>query len=369
MPACDTFINFPVVRPYMGIPPWLRQKAEYYLSNLALIWLAIAFYRTNSYYAGFLRHDTQQLLLLIAAAYTVFGLLFYAFLPLKRLSEPKGAIIIRALLRLALETKEYLKNFTLKTGFQPPKIAFHEKTAILFMLVKIFFLPIMANFLFSNLHDIQNNFASWQAQGFTLAVQPFNSAIYPLLLALILFIDTAYFSFGYAVESSWLGNKVRSVEPTAFGWIVALVCYPPFNTFFSNYIGSYADDYTRFPSEGLTMALRLVVLALFLIYLWATLALGAKCSNLTNRGIVSHGPYAFVRHPAYAAKNLAWLATLVPLISIANPVHTAAMLASTGVWALVYFLRAITEERHLIADKDYQEYCRKVRYRFIPGIF
>lgn len=353
----------------MGVQSGLRQKAEYYLSNLALIWLAIAFYRANSYYAGFLRQDTQQLLFLMAAAYTVLGLLFYAFLPLKHLSESKGATLLRILLRLALETKEYLKNFTLKIGHSPPKIAPYEKTALLFLLVKIFFLPIMVNFLFSNLRDIQNSFAIWQGQGLAATAQSFNSAIYPLLLALILLIDTAYFSFGYAVESSWLGNKVRSVEPTAFGWMVALVCYPPFNTLFGNYIGSYANDYTRFPSEGLTLALRLAVLALFLIYLWATLALGAKCSNLTNRGIVSRGPYAFVRHPAYAAKNLAWIMTLAPLISIANPAHTAAILASTGVWALIYFLRAITEERHLIADEDYQEYCRKVRYRFIPGVF
>ncbi len=352
----------------MGVQSGLRQRAEYYLSNLVIIWLAIAFYRTNSYYAGFLRQDTQQLLFLMAVAYTVLGLLFYAFLPLKHLSESKGATLIRTLLRLALETKEYLKSFTLKIGHAPPKISPHEKTVLLFMLVKLFFLPLMINFLFSNMHDIQNNFAIWQAQGFA-TMQSLNSVIYPLLLALILFIDTAYFSFGYAVESSWLGNKVRSVEPTAFGWIVTLVCYPPFNTFFGSYVGSYANDYTRFPSEGLTLALRLVVLALFLIYLWATLALGAKCSNLTNRGIVSHGPYAFVRHPAYAAKNLAWIVTLAPLISIANPVHIAAMLASTGAWALIYFLRAITEERHLIADKDYQEYCKKVRYRFIPGVF
>ena len=33
------------------------------------------------------------------------------------------------------------------------------------------------------------------------------------------------------------------------------------------------------------------------IYSWASVALGFKASNLTNRGIVSHGPYAYVRHP------------------------------------------------------------------------
>jgi protein-S-isoprenylcysteine O-methyltransferase Ste14 len=38
-------------------------------------------------------------------------------------------------------------------------------------------------------------------------------------------------------------------------------------------------------------------------------------------------------------------------------------------WSLLYFLRAITEERHLGNDPDYREYCKKVRYRFVPGVW
>ncbi|MBI2581101.1 isoprenylcysteine carboxylmethyltransferase family protein [Candidatus Woesearchaeota archaeon] len=250
-----------------------------------------------------------------------------------------------------------------------PKIDQHEKTVLLFVLVKVFFLPLMLNFLFNSLNNFQNGLGVWRAQEFAISMQSFNSVIYPALVALIFVIDTAYFSFGYAIESSWLRNTVRSVEPTFFGWIVTLACYPPFNAFFGNYVGWYANDYVQLSTEGLTFTLRIAVLVLFLIYVWATIALGAKCSNLTNRGIVSRGPYAFVRHPAYVAKNLAWAITVLPLITSANPVHSAAILATTGAWALVYFFRAITEERHLIADKDYQEYCKKVRYRFIPGVF
>ncbi len=50
------------------------------------------------------------------------------------------------------------------------------------------------------------------------------------------------------------------------------------------------------------------------IFSWASIALGFKASNLTNRGIVTHGPYAFVRHPGYAAKNFAWWLGALPVL-------------------------------------------------------
>ena len=34
----------------------------------------------------------------------------------------------------------------------------------------------------------------------------------------------------------------------------------------------------------------------------------------------------------------------------------------------VYYLRAITEERHLGVDPEYVAYCKQVPYRFIPGV-
>jgi protein-S-isoprenylcysteine O-methyltransferase Ste14 len=40
-----------------------------------------------------------------------------------------------------------------------------------------------------------------------------------------------------------------------------------------------------------------------------------------------------------------------------------------GFWSFIYFLRAVTEERHLSSDPDYLAYCKRVPYRFIPGVF
>ena len=38
-------------------------------------------------------------------------------------------------------------------------------------------------------------------------------------------------------------------------------------------------------------------------------------------------------------------------------------------WTVIYILRAVTEENHLLADEDYVAYCSQVKWRFIPNIF
>lgn len=39
------------------------------------------------------------------------------------------------------------------------------------------------------------------------------------------------------------------------------------------------------------------------------------------------------------------------------------------IWIYIYYLRSITEERHLIKDPEYKKYVEKVKYRFIPKVF
>jgi protein-S-isoprenylcysteine O-methyltransferase Ste14 len=115
------------------------------------------------------------------------------------------------------------------------------------------------------------------------------------------------------------------------------------------------------------------VLASLAIFSWASVTLGFKASNLTNRGIVGHGPYSVVRHPAYAAKNLAWWIGAIPAVYFAFLTGGAsrgipAVLFTLG-WTGIYVLRAITEERHLLMiDNGYAQYMARVRWRFIPGV-
>ena len=83
---------------------------------------------------------------------------------------------------------------------------------------------------------------------------------------IIFAVDCGWALFGYASESRWLGNKTRSVEPTAFGWLVCLACYPPFN----NVLGTYLpleNGAKLFDSENAQLVLRGAVVFLFAISL------------------------------------------------------------------------------------------------------
>jgi protein-S-isoprenylcysteine O-methyltransferase Ste14 len=79
--------------------------------------------------------------------------------------------------------------------------------------------------------------------------------------------------------------------------------------------------------------------------------------------VISTGPYSVIRHPMYAG---------VISMFIFMP------LALGSYWALIFFipvivlviLRTLNEEEVLLRDlKSYKEYCQKVRYRLIPGVW
>jgi len=99
---------------------------------------------------------------------------------------------------------------------------------------------------------------------------------------------------------------------------------------------------------------------LWAIFTWASVNLGFKASNLTNRGIVNHGAYRYCRHPAYTAKILVWMVEAIFLGKFFIGLFIA--------FLVIYLLRAITEERHLSNDPDYLKYKKQVPYRFIPGL-
>ncbi len=113
-------------------------------------------------------------------------------------------------------------------------------------------------------------------------------------------------------------------------------------------------------SEPVKIAAFVAVTICWTFYVAATVALGFKSSNLTNRGIVTRFPYNIVRHPAYIGKNLLWFIEFLFL----SQKHLGLLIG----FFIIYLLRAWTEERHLKKDPDYVAYMKKVKYRFIPGI-
>ncbi len=177
----------------------------------------------------------------------------------------------------------------------------------------------------------------------------------------IFFVDCGFAFIGYATESRWMGNKTKSVEPTAFGWAICLCCYPPYNNVLGTYLPLH-DGQRLFGGETIDIVFKAATVLLFSIYASATVAFGFKFSNLTNRGIISRGPYRFVRHPAYLTKCSAWWLEHLPTLTITKAFFLTCLCG-------VYALRAWTEERHLSKDPDYVAYKKKTPWVLFPGVY
>ncbi len=118
---------------------------------------------------------------------------------------------------------------------------------------------------------------------------------------------------GYVVSSRWIKNTLFSTEPTFLGWAVALLCYPPINRTLGVYYGTPGENgFFGIPIPGVVTFFALCSILSFTVYTSATVMFGLRFSNLTHRGIVTTGPYALVRHPAYASKNFSWWCVMLP---------------------------------------------------------
>jgi protein-S-isoprenylcysteine O-methyltransferase Ste14 len=112
--------------------------------------------------------------------------------------------------------------------------------------------------------------------------------------------------------------------------------------------------------DAVTVALSAVGL---LIVVVGKLALGRSFGIVpANRGVVTAGPYGFVRHPIYTG----YLITHVAFLA-AHPSLTNAVILLIADAALIG--RAFKEEQTLEKDVLYQAYCQRVSWHLVPGIF
>ncbi|WP_323122350.1 isoprenylcysteine carboxylmethyltransferase family protein [Burkholderia alba] len=221
-------------------------------------------------------------------------------------------------------------------------------------MVKAFFLPLMVVYLST---DADHLGASLN----TALGAPMSLATFRFLYDLSFTMDLMFGTVGYLCTFRILDSHVRSVEPTTLGWLVALVCYQPFWSLIANqyihYEGSMFWDNWLISVPVLRVLWGTVIIALLITYALSTISFGLRFSNLTNRGIITSGPYRFTKHPAYITKNLSYWMVSIPFIEPLGwqiaIAHTAALIAVN----LLYFMRAKTEERHLMRDPDYRAYA------------
>ena len=346
------------------------QRAKNFSASFLFVTCSFLIYRFSPHSAGLRQIWNEGIRVgtdVLTGGYVAYSLLLLVFYLTEQL--PKESKSIGAL--RALRAVVASPVITVREG-----LPYQDRLGLLTILLKGFFAPLMVLSLF----DFTGNMVANGAYVInhvsiirTDFLRVFNSHGYWFLFQLILFLDVVFFTVGYLVEHPGLKNEIRSVDPTLLGWAVALVCYPPFNGVVVQILGWRSAEFPHFDHPVVHVAIGASLLFLMAIYASASVALNLKASNLTHRGIISHGPYRFVRHPAYMCKNLAWWLGATPAILEAweRSAWSAVVVAgSVGAWTAVYALRALTEEDHLNkVDGEYDAYCRKVPYRFVPGVY
>jgi len=109
-----------------------------------------------------------------------------------------------------------------------------------------------------------------------------------------------------------------------------------------------------------------VQVAAFLLMVWARLTFGRRSfhasADPTPGGLVTTGPYRFIRHPIYTAASLfIWAGVLS---------NWSVLAASLGVLLLVgAIVRMLCEERLVVAAyPEYRDYARTTK-RMVPYVF
>ncbi len=233
----------------------------------------------------------------------------------------------------------------------PGAIANHARS----WAVKAFFLAFMLSIVPGNFEGM----VDWRAED--LWTNPVSLAGF--LITLMFVVDVAFATAGYVLTMRPLDAQIRTANPLLGGWLAALICYPPFvlmgpggPLYYETDTRSW--DYWLAGHPLLLWVWGAAMVFLTGFYAWATVAFGLRFSNLTHRGILTHGPYRITKHPAYLAKNAFWWLSVMPFLvttgSIGTSVRNTLLIAVTSA---IYYWRARTEEAHLGADPVYRDYA------------
>lgn len=184
---------------------------------------------------------------------------------------------------------------------------------------------------------------------------------------------------------SWLAWRILSaIFAGETSWVSAFVLVGELLVLFFVLTGRPASEVSTKPHEWLlafaASALPLLVtpggapaappvllVALFLFSIAAQIAAKLSLNRSfgmvpANRGVVTKGLYAYVRHPVYASYLLGHVA-----FALANPTlwNIAIYLVAFG----IQVVRMHAEEGLLTRDPAYAAYRETVRYRLVPGVY
>ena len=144
------------------------------------------------------------------------------------------------------------------------------------------------------------------------------------------------------------------VTPNPWYWLLAFVA-----TY--GLIAFYAFAPRGAPVAAVMVPNVLVLVSVGLM-IWARASLGRSSGYVpADRGIVTDGPYKFVRHPIYSGLFITMFAFLLRAYS---PLNLLLSLVIVG----LFMLKSVIEERFLQDNSQYAAYMTQVRHRWIPGV-
>ena len=222
--------------------------------------------------------------------------------------------------------------------------------------IKAFFLPLMFAYFVGD-WDYLQNFDWDSAHNF--------QDYYGFLYRSLFFIDLAFVVIGYVFTLRLFNSHIRWAERTIGGWFFCLLCYMPFWQLFGREYLNYFDGGAHWDVWLADNFILYVIWGSFILFLSALYVLseahfGLRFSNLTYRGLVSHGLFRFTKHPAYISKNLSWWMIDIPFVAVD---WTMALRNSLTLLVLnfVYYMRAQYEERCLSGAPEYQDYSAYIK--------
>jgi protein-S-isoprenylcysteine O-methyltransferase Ste14 len=184
-------------------------------------------------------------------------------------------------------------------------------------------------------------------------------AAYLLLPNLRFFLHTLEpIGLVFAIQQAWVGavfllrRAPQRVSRHPVDWLVAYAAW------FISFLVRPGGDHAAWASSfGLS-----VQLAGLALWAWAFAFLARSYGIVpADRGLVTRGPYALVRHPLYAAYVIGGAGYLMRSFSGWNVLVDATAVG-------LQLIRITREERHL-GNRAYADYCVRVPWRLVPHVW
>lgn len=320
--------------------------------------------------------------------YTVFFTVFYlAYLLIAPIiywtARPQSVKNSRNITILGYFARQFSKDMPIEHFLKNLEPTEKEKQAMMIVFVQSFFGVYCINTLCNNyLPSLGYNFDFLKVM-FEQAVQYISSGsgilsgilqylndTGDMWIKLMMTINLTVLAISYLSDLDLFKNKIKSVDTTPLGVISCIMCYYPIVILTEKFLQVTEDSLLPVSNPTVLALLNLFAIIANIGMTLAILRLGTKSGNLTNRGIVTGFPYNIVRHPEYSMQIFYIIITTIPLYIAADMGYADKFFVTitTLAWIFIYYLRAITEERHLIKDSKYQEYALQVKHRFLPWI-